>query len=63
MPDDELSSPSWQEEAMRLSALLYQALARADRLEAALREIRDIAEISEGGEFYVMLVDRALTED
>lgn len=51
MPDDELSSPSWQEEAMRLSALLYQALARADRLEAALREIRDIAEISEGGEF------------
>lgn len=37
MTDEELSSPSWQEEAMRQNALLHQALSRADRLEAALR--------------------------
>ena len=33
---------------------------RVRELEDALREIRDIAKLSEGGEFYVMLVDKVL---
>jgi len=40
MTDEELISPSWQEEAMHQNALLHQALSRADRLEALLREAR-----------------------
>lgn len=33
-----------------------------DRLRSALTEIRDIARVSEGVEFYAMLADKALTE-
>ena len=36
---------------------------RIDALEAALTEIRDIAKVSNGGEFYVMLADRVLPGD
>jgi len=36
---------------------------RIDRLREALREIRDIAQVSEGVDFYAMLADRALTFD
>ena len=32
-----------------------------DRLKAALEEIRDIANTSDGVEFYAMLADKALT--
>lgn len=60
MADEELSSPSWQDEAMHQNALLHRALSRADRLEAALREIKDVAGIYRGGEFYVKIADRAL---
>jgi hypothetical protein len=36
---------------------------RIDRLRESLREIRDIAQVSEGVDFYAMLADRALTFD
>ena len=32
-----------------------------DRLRSALTEIRDVARVSEGVEFYAMLADKALT--
>jgi len=35
---------------------------RIDRLRESLREIRDIAKISEGVEFYAMLAERGLGE-
>ena len=40
MTDKELSTLSWQEEAMHQNALLHQALSRAARLAALLREAR-----------------------
>lgn len=46
MTDEELSSPNWQEEAMRQNALLHQALSRADRLEAALKCLIEHCEIT-----------------
>ena len=36
---------------------------RIDRLRESLREIRDIAQVSEGVDFYAMLADRALKFD
>ena len=39
---------------------LRNARSEIKRLRAALEEIRDIAAISEGVEFYAMLADRAL---
>ncbi len=36
---------------------------KIDRLEAALKEIKEIAEISDGGEFYAMLAEKALTAE
>ena len=35
---------------------------RIKSLEGSLREIRDIARVSEGVEFYAMLADKALQE-
>jgi uncharacterized protein (UPF0147 family) len=39
------------------------ALDRINNLEHMLREIKDIAQISKGGEFYTMLADKALNQN
>jgi hypothetical protein len=39
---------------------MKQAADEIERLRAALREIRDIARLSEGVDFYAMLADTAL---
>lgn len=36
---------------------------RIDQLREALQEIRDIARVSDGVEFYAMLATRALNQD
>ena len=43
-------------------AMVKALQAENERLRAALEEIRDVAAISEGVEFYAMLADRALKD-
>jgi len=46
----------------RLEVALLMLDQRIQDLEDSLREIRDIARVSEGVEFYAMLADKALRE-
>jgi len=46
----------------RLEVAIYMLEERIKSLEGSLREIRDIALVSEGVEFYAMLADKALKE-
>lgn len=46
----------------RLEVAIYMLEERIKYLEGSLREIRDIARVSEGVEFYAMLADKALKE-
>ena len=46
----------------RLEVAIYMLEERIKSLEGSLREIRDIARVSEGVEFYAMLADKALKE-
>ena len=46
----------------RLEVAIYMLEERIKSLEGSLREIRDIARVSEGVEFYAMLADKALQE-
>jgi len=42
---------------------LAETMTERDRYRDALIEIRDIARVSEGVEFYAMLADKALNDD
>ena len=44
----------------RLEVAIYMLEERIKYLEGSLREIRDIARVSEGVEFYAMLADKEL---
>ena len=46
----------------RLEVAIYMLEERIKSLEGSLREIRNIALVSEGVEFYAMLADKALKE-
>tara|TARA_R110000751_G_scaffold56451_4_gene120420 strand:+ start:3686 stop:4147 length:462 start_codon:yes stop_codon:yes gene_type:complete len=51
----------WRERPIRKSKTQLQM--RIEHLEAALTEIRDVARVSEGVEFYAMLAEKGLAND
>ncbi len=46
-----------------LKKIAQHHLERIEKLRSALEEIRDVARVSDGVEFYAMIAERALTED
>ena len=59
-PDGTLYAEITKDELDKTVERMQRMADRIERLEAALREIRDVALCSEGVEFYAMLADKAL---